>query len=114
VYGKEKNRKVKKKYAYERMKKKNKKKREEEWQERYERDESSERKEKLSARKDVMLLRDETFTLFPTMCNPTTRASSVPRSHIFLLPLHMSTILNLLILDIPRYGLILMVIGFER
>jgi hypothetical protein len=28
------------------------------------------------------LLRDETFTLFPTMC---TRTSSVPRSHIFAL-----------------------------
>jgi hypothetical protein len=58
-----------------------------------------------SARKDVTLLRDETFTLFPTMCNPTMRTSSVPRSHVFLLPLHMSTILNLLILDIPTYGL---------
>jgi hypothetical protein len=58
-----------------------------------------------SARKDVTLLRDETFTLFPTMCNPTTRTSSVPRSHNFLLPLHMYTILNLLILDIPTYGL---------
>jgi hypothetical protein len=67
-----------------------------------------------SARKDVTLLRDETFTLFPTMCNPTTRTSSVPRSHNFLLPLHMSTILNLLILDIPTNGLILMIIGFER
>jgi hypothetical protein len=29
----------------------------------------------------------------------------VPRSHIFLLPMHMSTILYLLILDIPTYGL---------
>jgi hypothetical protein len=57
-----------------------------------------------SARKDVTLLRHETFTLFPTMCNPRTRKSSVPRSHNFLLPLHMSTILNLLILDIPIYG----------
>jgi hypothetical protein len=44
-----------------------------------------ERKNK-SARKDVTLLRDETFTLFPTMCNPTTRTSSVPRSHIFCCP----------------------------
>jgi hypothetical protein len=67
-----------------------------------------------SARKIVTLLRDETFTLFPTMCNPTTRTSLVPRSHNFLLPLHMSTILNLLILDIPTNGLILMIIGFER
>jgi hypothetical protein len=67
-----------------------------------------------SARKDVTLLRDETFTLFPTMCNPTTRTSSVPRGHNFLLPLHMSTILNLVILGIPTYGLILMIIGFER
>jgi hypothetical protein len=66
VYGKErnKNRKVKKKYVYERMKeKKRRKRKEDEWQERYERDESSETK-KLSARKDVMLLRDETSTLF--------------------------------------------------
>jgi hypothetical protein len=31
-----------------------------------------------------------------------------------LLPLHMSTILYLLILDIPTYRLILMIIGFER
>jgi hypothetical protein len=79
-------------------------KRKEQWQEGYERDESSERKIK-SARRDVTLLRNETITFFPTMCNPTTRTSSVPRSHNFLLPLHMSTILNLLILDIPTYGL---------
>jgi hypothetical protein len=58
-----------------------------------------------SARKDVTLLRDETYTPFPTMCNPTMRTSSVPRSHNFLLPLHMSTILNLLILDIHTYDL---------
>jgi hypothetical protein len=32
----------------------------------------------------------------------------------FLLTLHMSTILYLLILNIPTYGLILMIIGFER
>jgi hypothetical protein len=30
-----------------------------------------------------MLLRDETSTLFPTISNPTTRTSSVPRSLIF-------------------------------
>jgi hypothetical protein len=83
--------------------KKKKRKRKEEWQEVYERDESSERKNK-SVRKDVTLLRDETFILFPTMCNPT-RTSSVPHSHNFHLPLHMSTVLNLLILDIPTYGL---------
>jgi hypothetical protein len=53
----------------------------------------------------VTLSRDETFTLFPTMCNLTTWKSSMPRSHNILLPLHMSTILNLLILDIPTYGL---------
>jgi hypothetical protein len=63
-----------------------------------------EKKKNKSVRKDVTLLRDETFTLFPTMCNPTTRTSLVPRSHNFLLSLHMSTILNLLILDIPTYG----------
>jgi hypothetical protein len=97
--------------VYERKKKKRKRKKE--WQEGYERDESSEKKNK-SARKDVTLLRVGTFTLFPTMCNPTMRTTSVPRSHIFLLPLHMSAILNLLILDIPTYGLILMIIGFER
>jgi hypothetical protein len=71
--------------VYERKKKK--RKREEEWQERYERDESKEKNNK-SARKDVTLLRDETFTLFPTMCNPTTRTSSVPRSHIFFALAH--------------------------
>jgi hypothetical protein len=92
------------------MRMKKKRKRKEEWQEGYERDESSERKKNKSA----TLLRDETFSLFPTMCNPTTRMSSVPRSHNFLFPLHMSTILNLLILDIPTNGLILMIIGFER
>jgi hypothetical protein len=43
-------------------------------------------KKNKSARKDVTLLRDETFTLFPTMCNPTTRTSSVPCSHIFFCP----------------------------
>jgi hypothetical protein len=75
--------------VYERKKKK--RKRKEEWKEGYERDESSDKKNK-SARKDVMLLRDETFTLFPTMRNPTTRTSSVPRSHNFLLPMHKSTI----------------------
>jgi hypothetical protein len=95
--------------VYERKKKK--RKRKEEWQERYESDESSEKKNK-SARQDVTLLRDGTFTLFPTMCNPTTRTTSVPRS--LLLPLHMSTILNLFILDIPTYELILMIIGFVR
>jgi hypothetical protein len=63
-----------------------------------------ETKKNNSVRKDVTLLRDETFILFPTMCNPTTRTSSVPCSYNFLLPLHMSTILNLLILDIPTYG----------
>jgi hypothetical protein len=62
------------------------------------------KKKNKSVRKDVTLLRDETFILFPTMCNPTTRTSPVPRSHNFLLTLHMSTILNLLILDIPTYG----------
>jgi hypothetical protein len=34
-----------------------------------------------SVRKDATLLRDETFTLFPTMCNPTMRTSSVLCSH---------------------------------
>jgi hypothetical protein len=58
----------------------------------------------ISVRKDVTLLRDEAFILFPTMCNPTMRTSLVPCTHNFLLPLHMSTVLNLLILDIPTYG----------
>jgi hypothetical protein len=91
VYGKErkKNRKEKKIiiYVYERMKRiKKNKKRKAEWQERYERDESREKKKNKSARKDVTLLRDETSTVFPTMCNPTTRTSSVPRSHILFFP----------------------------
>jgi hypothetical protein len=43
-------------------------------------------KEKKSARKDVTLLRDRTSSLLPTMCNPTMRTSSVPRSHIFFCP----------------------------
>jgi hypothetical protein len=100
------------KYENERMKEK-KEKRKEDWQEGYERDESSERK-KIKCKEGCTLLRDETFTLFPTNCNPTMRTSSMPRSHNFLFPLHMSTNLNLLILDIPTYGLILMIIGFGR
>jgi hypothetical protein len=47
-------------------------KKKEEWQEIYERYESSE-KRKIKCKEDVTLLRDETFTLFPTICNPTTR-----------------------------------------
>jgi hypothetical protein len=58
---KEKKGKERKKYMHEKEKNK---KREEEWQERYERDESSEKKKNISARKDITLLRDETFTLF--------------------------------------------------
>jgi hypothetical protein len=33
------------------------------------------------------------------MCNPTSRTSLVPWSHYSFFPLHMSTILNLLIID---------------
>jgi hypothetical protein len=61
------------------------------------------RKKNKSVRKDVMLLRDETF-IFSNHVQSATRTSSVPCSHNFLLPLLMSTILNLLILDIPTYG----------
>jgi hypothetical protein len=118
VYGKErkKNRKVKKIiiYVYERMKGRRRIKREKRSGKKDLREMNQVKRNNKSARKDVTLLRDETFTLFPTMCNPTTRTSSVPRSHIFFCPLHMSTILNLLTLDIPTYGLILMIIGFER
>jgi hypothetical protein len=66
------------------------------------------------ARKDVTLLRDETFTLFPTMCNPTTRTSLVPRSHNFsfaLAHVHHSKSSHTLY---PYIWFILMIIGFER
>jgi hypothetical protein len=74
-------------------KEKKKEKREEEWQERYERDESSERK--IKCKEGCHVVERRNFHSFPTMCNPTTRTSSVPRNHNFLLPLHMSTILYL-------------------
>jgi hypothetical protein len=71
--------------------------------------------EKQSVRKDVMLLlRDETSILFPTMCNPTTRTSSVPRSLIFFCPCTCPPFYISLSLTSLHYGLILMIIGFER
>jgi hypothetical protein len=39
-----------------------------------------------SARKDVTLLRDKTFIILPFMCNPTTRMSLAPHSHISFCP----------------------------
>ena len=40
-----------------------------------------------------------TISSIPTMCNPTTRTMLVPWSQSFCMPLHMSTILNLLTLE---------------
>lgn len=45
------------------------------------------------------------WIFIPTMCHTTMRTSHVPQSHYFYLPLHMSTILNLLILEnLTLYG----------
>jgi hypothetical protein len=96
-------------------KEKKKKKREEEWQERYERDESSERK--IKCKEGCHVVERRNFLLPLHMSNhvqfDNEDVIGVSWSY-FLLPLHMSTILYLLILDIPTYGLILMIIGFER
>jgi hypothetical protein len=110
---KEKNRKVKKeKYICMREWKKKKRKRKEEWQERYERDESSERKTKCKEGCHVVERRNiHSFSNHVQSDNEDVIGAS---QSYFLLPLHKSTILNLLILDIPTYGLILMIIGFER
>jgi hypothetical protein len=62
------------------------------------------KEKKYKCKEGCHVVERQNFHSFPTMCNPTTRTSSVPCSHIFLLPLHMSTILNLLILDILTYG----------
>jgi hypothetical protein len=102
-----KNRKVKKKICVwenetEWLKKKRKRKREEEWQERYERDESSERKIKCKERCHVVERRNfHSFSNYVQSDNE----DVISASYIFSLPLHMSTILYLIILDIPTYGL---------
>jgi hypothetical protein len=57
---------------------------------------------------------DETSILFPTMCNPTTRTSSVPRSLIFFCPCTCPPFYIFLSLTSLHYDLILMIIGFER
>jgi hypothetical protein len=62
------------------------------------------KKRKLKCKDECHVVERRNFHSFPTICNPTTRTSSVPCSHNFLLPLHMSIIQNLLILDIPTYG----------
>jgi Flp pilus assembly protein TadB len=62
---------------------KNRKKKKRTKKEEKERKRMNQMNDKKSARKDDTLLRDETSTIFPTMCNPTTRTSSVPRSLIF-------------------------------
>jgi hypothetical protein len=111
---KEKNRKVKKIYIY--MWRKENKNREEKERRGVERkiwEGWIKWKEKnKSVRKDVTLLRDETFTLFPTMCNPTTRTSSMPRSHnsFALAHVHHSKSSHPWY---PHIWFILMIIGFE-
>jgi hypothetical protein len=89
-----------------------KKNREGEWQERYERDESSERK--IMCKKGCHVVERRNFHSFSNHVQSNNEDVIDTSWSYFLLPLHMSTILYLLILDIPTYGLILMVSGFER
>jgi hypothetical protein len=63
------------------------------------------RKKNKSARKDVTLLRDEISLFFQPCAIQQRGRHRCLVVIIFLLPLHMSTILNLLTLDIPTYGL---------
>jgi hypothetical protein len=51
---------------------------------------------------------------FPTMCNPTMRTSLVPRSLIFFCPCRCTPFYIFFSLTSLHYGLILMIIGFER
>jgi hypothetical protein len=70
-------------------------------------------KVKWSVRKDTtLLLRDEIS--IPTMSNPTTRTSSVPRSLVFFCPCTCPPFYIFLSLTSLHYGLILMITGFER
>jgi hypothetical protein len=92
--------------------KEKKKKREEGWQERYERDESSERK--IKCKEGCHVVERRNFHSFSNHVQSNNEDVMIAAESYFLLPLHMPTILNLLILDIPTYGLILMIIGFER
>jgi hypothetical protein len=89
-----------------------KKNREGEWQERYERDESSERK--IMCKKGCHVVEGRNFHSFSNHVQSNNEDVIDTSWSYFLLPLHMSTILYLLILDIPTYGLILMIVGFER
>jgi hypothetical protein len=61
-----------------------------------------------------LLLRDKTCILFPTMCKPKTRMSLVPRSLIFFCPSTCPQLYIFLPLISLHYGLIIMIIGFER
>jgi hypothetical protein len=60
----------------------------------------------------MFLLRDES-SIFPTMCNPTTRTSSVPRSFIFFCSCTRPPFYIFLSLTSPHHGLILMIIGLK-
>jgi hypothetical protein len=67
---------------------------------------------KWSVRKDATLLRDES-SIFPTMCNPTMRISSVPHSLIFFCPCTCPPFYIFLSLTPSHHGLILMIIGLK-
>jgi hypothetical protein len=60
----------------------------------------------------MLLLRDES-SIFPTMCNPTTRTSSVSRILIFFCSCTCPQFYIFLNLTSPRHGLILMIIGLK-
>jgi hypothetical protein len=83
-------------------KKKQKKKREEEWQERYERDESCERK--IKCKEGCHIVERLNFHSFSNHVQSDNEDVIGASYSYFLLPLHMFTIMYLLILDIPTYG----------
>jgi hypothetical protein len=82
---------------------KKRRKREEEWQERYERDELSERK--IKCKEGCHVVERQNFHSFSNHVQSDNKDDIGASLSYFLLPLHMSTILNLLTLDIPTYGL---------
>jgi hypothetical protein len=82
---------------------KKKKKREEDWQERYERDKSRERK--IKCKEGCHVVERRNFPSFPNHVQSDNEDIIGASWSYLLFPLHMSTILNILTLDIPTYGL---------
>jgi hypothetical protein len=82
---------------------KKKKKREEDWQERYERDKSRERK--IKCKEGCHVVERRNIPSFPNHVQSDNEDIIGASWSYLLFPLHMSTILNILTLDIPTYGL---------